>query len=142
MTSPALSIIREAITSFGVNAMLSLVFFVATFGGPALDLGWEGSDGLALDFVPQSIAVSLMSALVPALLARRRMGLAVSIGTVIRRALGFAACGAVVGAILAAGLANAGMSSISWGSCLALKLAYGGLLGAIITSMVLQRMTR
>ena len=71
MTAAA-SIRREAAISFAINAVLSLAFFLGLYGFTPRALRWSAPDGLALDFVPQSLAVALMSALVPALIARRR----------------------------------------------------------------------
>lgn len=142
MTTPILSIRREAGVSFAINATLSLGFFLAVFGIAVRPLEWAAPDALGLDFIPQSIAVSLMSALVPALIARRRLSLAVPVRVIVLRAFGCALGGGILGAALALATMQAGLPPIPWGAALGLKLIYGGALGAIITSLILQRMTR
>ncbi|WP_255245710.1 hypothetical protein [Sphingobium sp. D43FB] len=142
MATAKLSIRREAGVSFAINAALSLAFFLAVFGIAVRPLGWAAPDALGLDFIPQSIAVSLMSALVPALIARRRLSLAVPVRAIVLRAFGCALAGGALGAGLALATTQADLPAIEWGAALGLKLLYGGSLGASITSMILQRMTR
>lgn len=142
MTASPLPIAREAGIGFAINATLSLVFFLAIFGMVARPLEWGAPDALGLDFVPQSIAVALMSALVPALIARKRLGLTIAIGAIMVRALGFALGGAVLGGLLAWSTGTIGLPPIGWGAALALKLLFGGSLGATITSLSLKRMIR
>ena len=140
--NPILSIRREAGISFGINAALSLAFFHAVFGVAVRPVAWTAPDALALDFLPQSVAVSLMSALVPALIARRRLSLAVPVRVIVSRAVGCALAGGALGAALAFATREAGIPPIGWHAALALKLLYGGALGAVITSLILRRMTR
>lgn len=142
MTDNALSLPREAATSFGINAALSIAFFLGVFGLAARPLNWQAPDALAIDFVPQSIAVALMSALVPALVTRKRLTLAIAVRAIILRALGFAGAGALLGGVLAATTAALAASPIAWGTALALKSLYGGLLGAAITTLTLNQMMR
>lgn len=142
MATAKLSIRREAGVSFAINAALSLAFFLAVFGIAVRPLEWAAPDALGLDFVPQSIAVSLMSALVPALITRRRLSLAVPVRVIVLRAFACALAGGALGAGLAIATTQAGLSSIGWGAALGLKLLYGGTFGALITSLILQRMTR
>jgi hypothetical protein len=115
-----LRIAREAAIGFAINATLSLAFFLGIFGVVARSLTWGAPDALGLDFVPQSIAVALMSALVPSLIARKRLGLVISIRAIMLRA----------------------MPPVGWGEALAIKLLYGGALGALITTLALKRMIR
>jgi len=140
--APTLPIAREACIGFAINATLSLAFFLGIFGMVVRPLAWGAPDALGLDFVPQSIAVALMSALVPSLIARNRLGLAVSIRTIVLRAAGFAVGCAVLGGLLAWTTAASALPPVGWWQALAIKLLYGGLLGAVITAMVLKRMTR
>eukprot|EP01037_Dinobryon_pediforme_P024889 gene24889-26841_t len=65
MTTRAV-LLREAVISAAINAVLSIVFFVLVFGvsvAPRLD-------ALGPDFLPQAFMVSLMGSLVPAMLLR------------------------------------------------------------------------
>lgn len=139
-TAPTLPIAREAAIGFAINATLSLAFFLGVFGLTERPLAWRAPDALATDFVPQSIAVALMSALVPALVARRRWALPVAIRSIILRALGFALAGALLGGLLA--WASQALPPIGWSAALAVKLLYGGSLAAIITTLALKRMIR
>lgn len=141
MTMP---LAREATISFAINAMLSLAFFLTMFGGKGAQLSF-GADGLGFDFLPQSMAVALMSALVPALVMRGRWvkaGLSdvPALRLVLLRSAGFAAGGAMLGGLLA--LVSPGGAVIGWQAALWMKLFYGGLLGTIITTMALRRMVR
>lgn len=142
MAAPSLSLGREAAIGFAINAVLSIAFFLGIFGLAVRPLSWAAPDALAIDFVPQSIAVALMSALVPALLVRKRLALAVPVRAIILRALGCALVGAVLGGALAALAQAGGNASIAWGAALVLKLLYGGLLGAAITTLVLKKTMR
>jgi hypothetical protein len=135
-----LRLAREAAIGFAINATLSLAFFLGIFGVVARSLTWGAPDALGLDFVPQSIAVALMSALVPSLIARKRLGLAMAIRAIMLRALGFAVGGAILGGLLAA--ATSALPPVGWGEALAIKLLYGGALGALITTLALKRMIR
>lgn len=140
--TPVLSIPREAGISFAINATLNLTFFLGVFGLDRRALSWSMPDALAFDFVPQSIAVSLMSALVPALIARKRFALAIGLRPIVLRAIAFALAGAALGGLIAFLMGSAGFSSVDWHAALVMKLTYGGALGALITSLTLQRMTR
>jgi len=142
-----LSIGREAAISFCINGTLSLLFFIALFGLAPRLLNWGNPDGLAWDFVPQSIAVALMSALVPVLVARAKLmgmgrtGLPPKM-KILAQALAFAGAGGALGVLLAIASERAGLPPMGWASALALKLVYGGSLGAFITNLALRRMVR
>lgn len=142
MRAPVLSIPREAGISFAINATLSLAFFLGVFGLDRRALSWAMPDALAFDFVPQSIAVSLMSALVPALMVRKRLAMAIGLRSIVLRAVAFAMAGAALGGLIAFLADRATLSPVDWYAALAMKLIYGGSLGALITSLTLQRMTR
>lgn len=130
-----ISLPREAAIGFAINAVLSLAFFVGIFGLAQHLLGWAQ---LAPDFVPQSIAVALMSALVPALVARGKLGGAVR--PILLRAAIFAIGGAVLGLVLMLLAGAAALPPIAWGTALGMKILYGGALGALVTTLVLRRM--
>lgn len=134
------SIGREAAISVVINGVLSLAFFLAVFGVDPRPLGWAAPDSLALDFVPQSIAVALMSALVPSLVARRKLASAPALRGVLLRAALFALAGGALGALLAVSIGGLGFASIAWGAALIIKIAYGGALGALVASLALRRL--
>jgi hypothetical protein len=137
---PRLSLAREAAISIVINAVLSLAFFLAFFGMTPRLLQWGAPDNLALDFVPQSIAVSLMSALVPALIARRTLGAGVAVRPILLRAALFAVGGAVVGGALAFAAVALGLPAIGWNAALPAKMIYGGALGALVAVLALRRL--
>jgi len=139
VTTPTVSIRREAGISVVINGVLSLAFFLGVFGTVSRPLGWIAPDNLAIDFVPQSIAVALMSALVPALIARKRLGNGPALRPILIRAALFALAGGVLGGLLALSIGAAGLSAIGWGAALAIKIAYGGALGALVATLALRR---
>lgn len=128
------SVRREAAISFVINAALSVAFFAGTFGLASRSLSWGAADGLAFDFIPQSTAVALMSALVPSFLARRHI-LGLPLRPVLMRALLLAAGGALLGWLLA--LFTEANAPIASSGALILKLVYGGTLGAVVTTIAL-----
>lgn len=126
-----------------INAALSAVFVWLAFGGQAVVpvLGWRG---LAVDTVPQSLMVALMSCLVPTVLTRRRLAAgrvtALSPGHrwprhgLVRALLVAVPIAALAGLVGAAVLPLTG-PSWSFGAVAALKPLYGALLGAIIARL-------
>lgn len=141
----AVSIGREAAISIVINGLLSLAFFLGVFGTQPRLLHWRAPDHLALDFVPQSVAVALMSALVPALVARRKLAGApaqhvVSMHGILLRAALFGLVGGALGALLAVSIGGLGLPPIAWGAALMIKIAYGGALGALVASLALRRL--
>jgi hypothetical protein len=132
---------RHVLTSLGINAALSAGFFLLVFGLSPRPLSWGAPGRLALDFLPQSAIVALMSALVPVLIAVReaawRPGLPGRRAIVVR-AFAFAIGGLGFGGLLAL-LVPAIVPVVAWLPALLAKVAYGGLLGAAITFLVLRR---
>ncbi len=139
MVSPV-SIRREAAISVVVNGVLSTAFFLGIYGTDARPLSWVAPDDLAFDFIPQSVAVALMSALVPAMLARKRLGNVHALRPVLIRAALFAVVGGLLGGALAAAIGAAALPSIGWRSALTIKMVYGGALGALVATLALRRL--
>lgn len=132
---------REQFVSAAINTALSALFFFLVFGRTGAAIALAGEGGFAFDFLPQGAMVSLMGALVPSLVVRaglRKAGVPVPAGRAVARAVGVAlACGLGSAALLA-GLCLAGpWSGIGRGVALAVKLAYGGALGFLVTRTVL-----
>lgn len=133
-------LLKEATVSALINAIISTAFFFGFFSGIDPIPIW-GKGGYALDFLPQSFAVALMSALVPGLLARKaiaagRFGAmgAPRLSRVFMRSVAWAIAGLVAGAGLATiVLLLTGVNTVSALSGLALKIVYGALLGALVT---------
>jgi hypothetical protein len=65
-------IIVETLISVAINAAFSAGFAFLIFGGRT-GIGLWGTSGLALDFVPQTFVIAMMSVLVPTALTRRRI---------------------------------------------------------------------
>lgn len=131
---------REALVSGAINSVLSLAFFLLAFDAWQRVPVW-GVGGYALDFLPQSFAVALMSTLVPGLLARRRLAAAPSAGSVVGRSLVHALLALAGGGLFGSALLwIVGAATIAWPAALAIKLIYGGGLGAAVTAFSLRRM--
>jgi len=140
-------LLREAAVSAVINAAISAGFFFAFFRGMDLIPVW-GPGNYAADFVPQSFAVALMSALVPGFLARK--GIAEGKFSVVTvpaptkvalHALAWAVAGLVVGSALAAlVLWVSGLEVIPAFPALAIKVAYGAALGALVTHLSVGRL--
>ena len=128
-------------TSVVINVLLSAAFFVLVFGIVPHPLSLGKPDGLAADFIPQSLAIAFFSAFVPALIvsAKRRRGEITGVtpngvtwSVALVRALGFAAAAGVFGTFLAFTLPLIVVAT-SYAAALAAKLVYGGLLGWVVT---------
>ena len=61
MMNKSVYLLREAVVSAVINALISVAFFVGFFRGIDPIPVW-GMNNYAFDFIPQSFAVSLMSA--------------------------------------------------------------------------------
>lgn len=148
MNAAARHIAREAAVSAAINGVLSLAFFHLAFGGLSAVTVW-GAGGYALDFLPQSLAVGFMSALVPGLLFRQalakgRVAYASVVpvpGVVVLRAVVWAVAALVAGSALAfATLWAAEVDTIDGSAALVVKMFYGAALGAFVTFASLRRM--
>jgi hypothetical protein len=128
-------------TSAIINTVLSTVFFALVFGLTPRPLSLALPDRLALDFVPQSLAIGFFSALVPALIIaakRRRGGIAgldpVTAGwpVIVARAAAFALAAILLGGVIALAL-NMVDGRVGYFAALLTKMVYGALLGWLIT---------
>lgn len=142
----------ETLISVFMNVLLSALAAWAVFGARAPITLW-GSTGLALDFIPQSFMVGLMSALMPTLLTRRRrrQGKPLRLaGTppvlprnVVLRALLFAVTTVVVaGGMAVLLLALFGPRLYSFDGVIALKTGYGAVVAVVVTLMALSAVLR
>jgi hypothetical protein len=134
----------ETAISLAINVALSGAFAWAVFGHRAV-IAVAGASGYAVDFLPQTFMISLMSILVPTLLTRRRLAagkLAPAAGRpwaparlVIRAPVGALAATVVVGggALLASLWGAPG--SLAFGHLLVLKLVYGALVAGLVTPL-------
>lgn len=135
---------RNMAISAAINTLFSFAFFIAAFGRPGRALNWGAPDGLALDFIPQCAAVSLMSALVPVLIERRKVAAITgqpprSVGAIFGRALLWALGGLCLGCTLAVIPILVGGGQIHGWIAFSLKLGLGAVLGASITRMAFRQ---
>lgn len=136
----------ETVIAAVINAVLSLIFVWLVFGG-RLRVPAFGTDGLVLDAVPQTLMVTLMSALVPGLLTRKRLRAGTvegaappTVAAVVLRAVGVAALAAGVLTGLHYLLLARGPSDYGFGTVLIAKMLYGALLGAIVSRRIVRAM--
>ena len=141
-------IVREAAISAGINAAISAGFFFAFFGLGARVPVW-GLGSFAFDFMPQSFAVCFFASFVPSLLAtkaaaRGRVTCNEMIGSplgLLRRSMKHGLAGLIIGgALWTALLWLAGVEQIAPSSALAIKIAYGFLLGGAVTARSLRQL--
>jgi len=142
MTDPRAYIRRETAISILISMAISAGFFLMLFG--VVDpVPVRGLRGYAVDFLPQTFMVGLMGALVPGVLTRKRITnstIAVIAtpsfwpGAVLPRSVLMALLSALVmGGGAMAILAALGAATVPWTPALAIKVAVGGLVAAIVT---------
>ena len=145
-------ILVETLISVAISAAISAGFASLVFGGrTAIEL-W-GRTGLALDFVPQTFMIAMMSVLVPTALTRRR----IAAGTIratggrptrLPRNLPVRALLAAAGATLLLGGAATAVLAVSWtgplgfAAVLSLKVAYGAIVALLVTPPALRAALR
>ncbi|HXH16629.1 MAG TPA: hypothetical protein VNJ10_10930 [Sphingomonas sp.] len=149
--SPRKAYLRtETAISIVINAVLSLGFFLLAFGlAPSTPVPVAGLGGYAVDFLPQSFMIALMSTLMPGIITAGRIragrigGQAQSTGALLRRSVLTAVAAMLVGiAIAAILLVVATKAALPWGPALFAKILYGGLLAAIVTPIGLRHALR
>jgi len=130
----------ETVISMVINTLISVGFVYLAFGGT----GWIATAALIPDALPQSFMIALMGTIVPALLTRKRMragivdGLDRQVPKLLRSlpalALLVAFVAAIAGlAVHAAVLINFAPNGLSFGTALAFKAIFGGMLAGIVT---------
>lgn len=142
---------REMLISVAINAALSVLFFFLVFGGVKSVPLW-GVGGWVLDFIPQSFMIALMSTFVPGVLAAKRVraglvlphtGRSLLPRSLVLRAILMACLTAVGGTVIVAGMiAAGGLDRLPFAFAGALKVAYGGLLAALVTPPTLRAALR
>jgi hypothetical protein len=141
-------ILVETAIGMVINALFSTGFAFLVFGGRA-EVGLWGPDGLALDFVPQTFAIAMMSVLVPTALTRRRIG-GGTLATggearprlprnlLLRALLMALAAMILLGGTATALLAAAWSGPLNFGAVLPLKIGYGALVALAVTPPALR----
>lgn len=138
----------ETTISVVINSALSLFFAWVVFGKLEV-IELAGPAGLAMDFLPQTFMVALMSTLVPTLLTRKRVrqsriaALATAPMSLPRNVLLRALLVAVVAVLVLGGAAMLLTPMLVAGpmpqrSAYALKVAYGALISVPITLLALR----
>ena len=151
MSSAVVSIInKETRISIIINMVLSAAFFFLAFGLSPKVLTTALPDQLALDFIPQSLAIGFFAALVPSLImsGKRRKGQiegadsnAVPFKTNLQRAIGFALAAGIAGLLLMLALPMVAVA-MSYFPALKMKVIYGGLLAYLVTPRALRMALR
>ena len=145
-------VVVETLVSVFMNTLLSACATWLAFGGHAV-VGLWGGQGLALDFIPQSFMVGLMSGLMPTLLTRRRrrQGRVLRIegrppalpGNLLLRALLFAVATVVIaGGAAVLLLWRFGPETYGPGVLFAIKTSYGAVVALIVTLIALRAVLR
>lgn len=143
MTVEAL-IRRETLLSTAINAVLSGAFFIGVFGLDVRLLSLAAPDYLARDFLPQGAVIALMATLVPALAVRRALRReghpSRPAGRMFSLAAMAVAAALLVSATLMASSLLGPLDRVNWVPALVTKVAFGGLLGAVVTDRTLRRL--
>jgi membrane-associated PAP2 superfamily phosphatase len=140
-------VLKKTRVSVFVSMAFSAVFFLLVFRDSGSVEIWA-PDYLAFDFLPQSAAASLMAALVPALQTRAAMlrgelpGIAPTTSFEVRRAFLFMLLGLALAGIVISILKVSSVVAFPWGTAFAIKVAYGGLLGAIVTPLAMRALLK
>lgn len=135
--STGLIIVRETLISVAVSIVFSVAFFIAVFGLAApVPLG-----SMAIDFLPQSFMIALMSSLVPSFIPAKRSH--APLRAIVGRCLAIALASVVVfgggAAALASTMREVALSS--W-SALSLSAAYAAGLAATATSIAVSQLLK
>lgn len=138
---------RETAVSMAINAVLSLLFFLAFFHGQDPVKAW-GMGQWVFDFVPQSFMIALMSALVPGIQTMKRIrdGALRPIDNrsflprgLLPRALTLAVAAAILGGgLVGLAVVVTGIRELPATAALGLKVAYGAVLAMIVTPPALR----
>lgn len=128
---------RDTAVSTIINTILSVAFFLGTFGvhGPVT------ASRLGPDFFPQAFMVTLMGTAAPCLLLRSRTH--ETVRAIATRSFALA----VLAALAAGGLGfavcwSAGAARLSFAIALAIKALFGAMLSVILTPVAVRRALR
>lgn len=129
---------KQTLISIIITMAISAGFYLLIFGTTDPIAVWA-PDNLALDFLPQSGAAAFMAALMPALQARAAIakgtlpGTPPSVRSIVVRAIMLALLALGMAGVVIVALKLGGVASFAWGPAFAIKVAYGALLGLVIT---------
>lgn len=144
----------ETVASVVINAAVSAAFVWLIFRGMAVIPLW-GSRGLAVDLIPTTFMITLMSTIASTLITRGRLRRsqapqlaradAGSIARALPRNLLLRALTLALGATLVlvpltvAGLILFGIESAAYGNVMLFKIGYGAVLALIVTPAIVRR---
>lgn len=143
MTAPRAYVRKQTAVSIVITMAISAGFFLVIFGNTDPIAVWA-PDNLALDFLPQSGAAAFMAAQVPALQARaaiakgRLPGTPPTVASIVVRAIMLALLALGLGGVVIGTLKLTGSAVFPWATAFAIKVAYGALLGLIITPLAVR----
>lgn len=143
MTDPRTFVRKQTLISIVISMAISAVFFMLVFRSGNPIAVWA-PDNLAFDFLPQSGAAAFMAALMPALQARAAIakgqlhGTMPTIVSIVTRAIVLAVLALVLAGCVIVLLKFSGVAVFPRSTVLAIKVAYGALLGLIITPPALR----
>ncbi|MFN3474300.1 MAG: hypothetical protein ACK4ZW_09670 [Blastomonas sp.] len=138
MNDPRGYVRKQTLISILITMAISAGFFLLIFGRTNPIAVWA-PDNLALDFLPQSGAASFMAALMPALQTRAAIvkgtlpGTPPTVRSIVVRAIMLALLALGLAGVVIVALKLSGIATFAWGPAFAIKVAYGALLGLIIT---------
>lgn len=149
-------ILRETIISMVINSLFSLAFFLLVFGHAVPVPVW-GIGAYAFDALPQSIAIAVMSTLVPGTITLKRLRsgsiiapspMALLSSPIFPRNIWLRACVMALLAAVLGGLFNStillvlGQEALPWWPALLGKLTYGAALAGLVTPPALRAALR
>lgn len=134
---------KQTLISICITIAISTGFFLLVFRLGAPVHVWQ-PDYLALDFLPQSVIAAFMAGLMPALQTRKAIvrgdiaSTAPAVRAIVLRALLCALLGLGLAGLVIGLLKVSGVAVFPWGTAFAIKLAYGGMLGLLVTTLALR----
>jgi hypothetical protein len=146
-------VLLETLISVFMNALLSACATWLASGGRESIALW-GAAGLAIDFLPQSFMVGLMSALMPTVLTRKRRRAGNNISrwpgepaslpqhAFLRATLFALATVVIAGGAVVLLLKLSGVDAYSLSSVFEIKTVYGAVVAAIVTPFALRAVLR
>ena len=138
MNDPRGYVRKQTLISIVITMAISAGFFLLIFGRTNPIAVWAPHN-FALDFLPQSGAAAFMAALMPALQTRAAIvkgtlpGTPPTVRSIVVRAIMLALLALGLAGVVIGVLKLSGIATFAWGTAFAIKVAYGALLGLVIT---------
>jgi hypothetical protein len=143
---------NETLIAMLINSLFSAAFMFIVFGGREEIALW-GANGVALDFVPQTFVITMMTVVVATLLTRKRVRSeavpadaaapsALPRNVVLRAGLLALIATAMFGGVATAILAIAWSGPYAFAPMLVFKIAYGAMVAAVMATIALRAALR